>query len=448
MLLEFKVSNYRSICEEQIISMVPATNQKEYPQNIITDNKYQALNALSIYGPNGGGKSNLLRSMSLMDKMISTSGRDSSTSILPYDPFLLKTSCREKPTSLEISFVIGEDRYRYGYDFIRTEIKNEWLFRKSVGREVQLFNRNLDTIDVSSGFNGSSKLIDASIEATRSNALFLSTCDTLNVEEAKRIMNWFGKFTMIDGLNAINERTRTEELWESEEYKEKIRSYITSLSLNVVNIEMNSREVEESDLGGNMSPTLRTELLKAFRGQKQYNVIAEHRVYDEEGKPTNETVRWRWNDKESSGAKQVLILSGPVIWALATGGVLIIDEIEAKLHPEMTLNTIDVFLNKESNPNKAQLLFATHDTNLLTYSNLRRDQICFAEKNEWESTILYSLSDFKYLEEKSGETKATKERPDTDKEKRYIEGRYGAIPAFANFKKFIRNKLWQEEENY
>jgi hypothetical protein len=119
----------------------------------------------------------------------------------------------------------------------------------------------------------------------------------------------------------------------------------------------------------------------------------------------------------------------------ANGGILVIDEIEAAMHPIMTLNTIDLFLNQESNPNHAQLIFATHDTNLLSYSELRRDQICFVEKNRWESTELYSLSDFVYFGEKNGMFKSEKERPDTDKEKRYLEGRYGAIPVLGDFQR-------------
>jgi AAA15 family ATPase/GTPase len=112
----------------------------------------------------------------------------------------------------------------------------------------------------------------------------------------------------------------------------------------------------------------------------------------------------------------------------------------------MTLNTIDLFLNEQTNPNKAQLIFATHDTNLLSYSRLRRDQIYFTEKNKWESTELYSLSDFVYFGEKNGAFTSEKERPDTDKEKRYFEGRYGAIPALGNFQKFIRNINGKERE--
>lgn len=113
----------------------------------------------------------------------------------------------------------------------------------------------------------------------------------------------------------------------------------------------------------------------------------------------------------------------------------------------MTLNTIDAFLDPQSNPHQAQLIFATHDTNLLSYSKLRRDQICFTEKNSWESTEVYALSDFVYFGEKNGNFKSEKERPDTDKEKRYFEGRYGAIPGLGGFQQYLRKAQWLEEVN-
>lgn len=446
MLLEFKVSNYRSIGEEQTLSLIPAPKQKDHPQNIITRAKYQALNAISLYGPNGGGKSNILKSMSLLDMLVHMSARTSSTTRLPYDPFLLREGWSDKPTTFEISFVISENRYRYGIEFNAFDIQKEWLFRKSAGREVNLFIREGDTIDVSSGYYGSKKIIDAAIEATRTNALFLSTCDILNVEEAKSIMRWFRHFSMIDGLNTEIEEIKTVELWQDEEYREKIKQYLASLSLNILDVDVTTKEFEESELPDNMPNGMKSELAKTLKGKQSYTVFAKHRLYDSETKPTAKAHSWKWEERESSGAKKAFQLSGPVLWALANGGVLIIDEIEAKLHPVMTLNTIDAFLDKESNPNNAQLIFATHDTNLLSYSKLRRDQICFAEKNKWESTELYSLSDFVYFGDKNGEFKSEKERPDTDKEKRYFEGRYGAIPALGNFQKFIRNTQWLKEE--
>jgi len=446
MLIEFRVSNYRSIAEEQIISLIPATKQKDYMENIIDKGKYRALNALSLYGSNSGGKSNMLKSMSLLDKMVHKSARASSTTKLPYDPFLLRDGFREKPTTFEISFIVGEYRYRYGFEFNETQIEKEWLFRKNVGREVVVFERERDTIDVSSGFNGTKKLIDAAVEATRDNALFLSTCDMLNIEEAKDIINWFSRFSMIDGLNTDIEEIQTVELWEKEEYKEKIREYLKSLNLGISNMDITTKKFEISDFPSDMPISMKEKLAKSLDGKQTYTVFAEHIMYDKNNLPTNRTQTWKWEDRESSGAKKALQLSGPILWALANGGVLIIDEIEAKLHPIMTLNTIEAFLNKESNPNNAQLIFATHDTNLLSYSKLRRDQICFAEKNKCESTEIYALSDFVYFEEKNGELKSEKERPDSDKEKRYFEGRYGAIPALGGFQTFLRNTQWQKEE--
>lgn len=445
MLLEFKVSNYRSIGEEQVISLIPAPKQKDYTQNIIEKGKYRALNAIALYGSNSGGKSNMLMAMSLLDRLINFSGRASSTTKLPYDPFLLREGWDSKPTGFEISFVIDENRYRYGLEFIASEVKREWLFRKSTGREVSLFERAGDTIEVSAGYKGSKKIMDAAIEATRNNALFLSMCDMLNVEEAKNIIKWFSHFSMIDGLNTELEEIQTVTLWENPAYREKIKLYLESLDLSLLDVDVMTKDFEESEIPEDMPQIARSQLVQKLKGTRGYTVFAKHRVYGNNALPTEKTQTWKWEDRESSGAKKAFHLSGPILWALANGGVLIIDEMEAKLHPIMTLNTIDAFLNKESNPNHAQLIFATHDTNLLTFSKLRRDQICFAEKNKWESTEVYSLADFVYFEERNGAMITEKERPDTDKEKRYFEGRYGAIPALGDFKKFLQKTQWQKE---
>lgn len=446
MLLEFKVSNYRSIGEEQTISLIPAPKQREHPQNILRKGRYEALNAISFYGSNGGGKSNILKAMSLLDKLVHISAKTPSTTRLPYDPFLLREGWDSKPTRFEISFVIKESRYRYGLEFNASEITQEWLFRKSTGREVNLFQREGEIIDVSSGYNGSKKIIDAAIEATRNNALFLSISDMLNIEEAKLIFKWFRNFNMRDGLN-IEEDISTVSLFESKEYKEKIRNYLRNLGLGLRDVEITRKDFEESELPIDLPENLRIQLAEKLKGSHSYSVYAFHRTYDLNGNPTEKSFSWNFNERESAGTQKAFKLSGPVLWALVNGGILIIDEIEAATHPILTLTTIDLFLNKESNPNNAQLIFATHDTNLLSYSTLRRDQICFAEKNEWESTEIYSLSDFVYFGEKNGEFKSEKERPDTDKEKRYFEGRYGAVPILGDFQKFIRPSQWQKKEN-
>ena len=188
MLLEFRVSNFRSVGTEQILSLIPTSNQKEYSDNILSNGKYTSLNGLVMYGANGSGKSNLIRAMSTMTEIIHMSARTSSTTKLPYDPFILKDGLSEEDTKFEMSFVINNTRYRYGFCYNVLSISKEWLFRKAIGRETKLFERQGEVIDVSSGFKGSQKLIDLAIEATRENTLFLSTCDMLNIEEAKIII--------------------------------------------------------------------------------------------------------------------------------------------------------------------------------------------------------------------------------------------------------------------
>lgn len=447
MLIEFSITNYRSIGEKQTISLVPAPKQKDHLQNIFIQGRYQALNAIALYGANGSGKSNLLRAMNLLEHLVHTSARTSSITRLPHDPFLLREGWEEKPTQVELSFVIGENRYRYGLGFNAIQVTEEWLFRKSAGREVNLFERQNEIIDVSSGFNGSKRIIDAAIEATRPNALFLSTCDTFNVEEAKSILQWFQHFITIDGLNTEFEEIQTVELWQNPAYREKIRAYLSSLSLNIVDVDVHTKAFEQSGLLGEPPRHYRTPFSQALQEEKNYTVFSQHRLYDAKAMPLDKTHTWLWEERESSGAKKAFQLSGPILWTLAHGGVLIIDEIEAQLHPIMTLNTIDAFLDPKSNPHQAQLIFATHDTNLLSYSKLRRDQICFTEKNPWESTEVYALSDFVYFGEKNGNFKSEKERPDTDKEKRYFEGRYGAIPGLGEFQQYLRKVQWLEEVN-
>ena len=431
MLIEFRVANYKSIGEEQVLSLVPASKQKEHSENILQKGKHQALNAVAIYGANASGKSNLLKAMGMLKKLINFSARSSSTTKLPYDPFLLREDWINKPTFFEIVFLIAEDRYRYGVEFNENEIVSEWLFRKSVGREVNLFQRSQDTIDVSSGFKGSSKTIDAAIEATRDNALFLSTCDMLNIEEAKNILHWFEKYIITDGLNTEHEIVKTISLWDDEEYRQKIKEYFTSLNFGIIDLDITTQDLDLSGLPEQIPNEFKNFLINKLTGAKKYTVYSTHRIYDSKCQETKNLQTWDLGRNESPGTQKAFELSGPILWTLMNGGILIIDEIEGKLHPIMTLHTINMFLNNKTNPNHAQLIFATHDTNLLSYANLRRDQIYFTEKNNWEATEFYSLSDFTYMGKKNGISE--KERPDTDKEKRYFEGRYGAIPVLGNF---------------
>ncbi|HMU03554.1 MAG TPA: ATP-binding protein, partial [Saprospiraceae bacterium] len=337
-------------------------------------------------------------------------------------PFLLREGYDEKPCMMEMTFLIEGTRYRYGFEFKKDKVTEEWLYRKKTGREVELFLREGDTIEVFSSLKASQKIIDAAIEATRDNALFLSFCDLFNIDEAKSIFKWFDKFIYVDGLDTSREALQTIRLLENEKYKTQIKEYLDILNLGINDLQIDKKEFDPSELPENLSDATKNSLLRELGGKTGVKVNTVHSFYGLSGELTDKKIAWPLEQRESEGTKKAFHFSGPVLYTLINGGVLIVDEIEAKMHPLITLNTIKLFLDKKTNPKNAQIIFATHDTNILHYAKLRRDQINFVEKNHWESTEIFALSDFKYKNDN------LKERHDIDKEKRYLEGRYGAIP--------------------
>jgi len=430
MLIEFRVCNYRSIGEEQVISLVPAPKQRDYPENVFQEAGYDALNVIAFYGANGSGKSNLLMAMVLFEELIALSSRFSSVQKLPWEPFLLREGWTEKPTRFEITFILNNNRYRYGVEFTTT-VEKEWLYRKAVGREVPVFLREGDIIDASSALKAHSKIIDAAIESTKPNSLFLSICDMLNIEEAREIFQWFSSVGIVNDKNKTELESGIISMWEDAELRKRILEYMVRMKTGIEEINMKVYDKDDIDTTIWLTENKKQSVVNPHSRSETRIPMASHFIYDKSGKKTTDTMSWPIEEFESSGTKKALQISGAILSTLMKGNVLIIDEIEANMHPIMTLDTINLFLNKEINKYGAQLIFTTHDTNLLSYANLRRDQIYFAEKNKWESTEIYSLSDFKYLNDLDGST--AKERPDTDKEKRYIEGRYGAVPMLGKF---------------
>jgi len=206
--------------------------------------------------------------------------------------------------------------------------------------------REGDIIDTSSAFKGNNKLIDTAIEATRQNALFFSTCDMFNVEEAKTIFQWFQRFQMIDGL--YTETINTITLWDDEKYQDKINDYMTKLGLGLVEIDIASKDFDPTDLPASIQESDKNQLMKQLNGAKSFTIYAKHNVYASQGEATKETIVWKFEERESAGTNKALHLSGPILWTLSKGGMLIIDEIEAKLHPIMTLETINLFLDKDT----------------------------------------------------------------------------------------------------
>jgi AAA15 family ATPase/GTPase len=205
---------------------------------------------------------------------------------------------------------------------------------------------------------------------------------------------------------------------------EKSLSLFQTLKLGFKDLMTLESEFNPLDIPEEMPKSLKSKLMKELAGKTQVSLKTIHNKYDKKGNLVD-SVAFKKDSNESEGTNKIIDLSGPIFDTLSLGKVLIIDELDAKLHPLITTHIVNLFNDPKTNPNCAQLLFATHDTNLLNTDLFRRDQIWFTEKDEYEQTDLYSLYDFNLPD-------GTKVRNDSNIEKNYIRGRYGAIPYISN----------------
>ena len=344
-----------------------------------------------------------------------------SVSEIPYDPFLLNTRTSNEPTFYEVVFLVEKIKYRYGFEADINSIHSEWLFATEKKTEKPLFLRVPEGIEVMGNFPEGKDLE----EKTRDNALFLSVVDQFNGHIASRIMKWFRNFNIISGLSHDNYRRVTFAMLDKPELNEILTNFFIDIDLGFDKIKLERKEFNPSELPTDVPEDILKQLVSDLEGKKLANLRTVHKVYDDNQNFIKE-IDFDARRQESSGTNKIIDLSGPVFDTLKDGGVLVIDELDAKLHPLLTLSIVRLFQSQEINKNGAQLIFATHDTNILSICNLRRDQIYFVEKNKIGSSDLYSLVEY---------NKDGKVRKDRSFEKDYINGRYGAIPYFGDFNK-------------
>jgi AAA15 family ATPase/GTPase len=425
MLLEFTIGNFLSIKDKKTLSLEATSIKEHLGTNVVKLDRFQLLRGAVIYGANAGGKSNFIKAMSTMRRIVKQSFDASSTDELGITPFLLSTDTSNKPSFFEILFLIGTVRYRYGFEVDNTSVKSEWLFESKIKSEKPLFIREGDGIDVSQGFKEAKDLE----EKTRENALFLSVLDQFNGTTAKSIMKWFSNFITISDLSHERYKNVTFKMLEDENIKPQLLDFYKRLDLGFDEIDLEKKPFEAKDFTKLFNEEFAKQFLSDIEGKSKIDIKTIHKKYNNE----NEVVGFEKFDmrrQESSGTNKVFNISGPVFDVLKNGGVLIIDELDASLHPLITLTITKLFNSSEFNKTNAQLIFATHDTNLFEYGHYRRDQIYFVEKDVYGASDIYSLVEYK-------EDGGKKVRKDRSFEKDYIQGRYGAIPYIGNLHKLI-----------
>ncbi|MDR3709515.1 MAG: AAA family ATPase [Capsulimonadaceae bacterium] len=411
MLVEFSVENYKSFKERATLSMVAANITSEDPdldKNAVVpiSANLGLLRCAGVYGANASGKSNVVSAIASMRSFVlDSSSKMTAGDKIGVEPFRLSTETANAPSLFEVVFRLDGIQYRYGFEVTQEAVVSEWLFSVPKKAEKCLFRRTNQDIEVHKELRAEWHPLT---EFTRPNALFLSVMAQFERKLPKELNGWFDRLETTVGLHD-EYRNFTLMLVNSDSLKNNVISLIRSLDLGFEDIHLSEPDATLVSAYANLDGDLKDTLTTLSK-----RPLSSHIIYDNGGHPVGQA-EFEIDKNESHGTRKLVALAGQLYSLLRRGGVFVVDELDARLHPLITRRIVEMFNSEITNPDGAQLIFVTHDTNLLDKSLLRRDQIWFAEKDRFASTHLVSLVEYK-------------PRNDAALEKNYLQGRYGAIP--------------------
>ena len=421
MLIEFNVTNYRSFWEEQSLKMAANTKPELREKNTFDSGVKgipRLMRSAVIYGPNASGKSNLILAMQFMQKFVFSSAKESQEGEhIDLQPFLFNKFGQSMPSEFEVHFVQDGVRYQYGFSATKQRVFDEWLMAYPEGKAQRWFERTYDPEKekenwyFGSKFLGSKKLWK---DATRKNALFLSTAIQLNNDQLKPIFLWFKRLQVVEHGSLLHPGDSIE-LCGDEKGKAEILAFMNAADLSIADINYETKLFSAEDLPEEFPPEIKEQFEKDMKGKKMFRVKFLHSVHDSE-----ELVPLSLED-ESDGTLKLFAYAGPWIDLLTNGRILFVDELDSSLHPKIVRFLLQLLHSSNKNNKNGQVVFTLHDTSILDQELLRRDQVWFVEKDNQNATKLYPLSDFS---PRKGEAL----------QKGYLHGRYGAVPYISETK--------------
>ena len=411
MIIEFSIANFLSFKERVTFSML-ANSSNGLDDNYIEFNNKKILKTSAIYGANASGKSNLFKVLTNVILMLRNSNNADINSNLPIVPFKFDKEIIDtnKPSEFEIKFIVDEIRYVYGFLANTYEIYEEYLYYYPNGRETKIFDRI--NIDEYSYTQKDERVLREIEKKNAPNKFFLATATNWNFEKTKPAYNFLtmgiGTCFNLDTLKvmALSEYAKNEKL------KEFALDFLKKADFNIEDY-----KVVEVTVPEDIVLEIRKRDTNVQETTKFFHILIKHKG----------STNYLSLEEESLGTQMIFALIPFIADSINNKKILVIDELDKSLHPFLVQYIVEMFNDSEFNKNGAQLIFNTHDTNLLNLNILRRDQIWFVEKNNDNGVSdLYPLSDFSV-------------RKLENVEKGYMLGRYGAVP-------FIKNdlNLWDE----
>ena len=420
MLLQFHFKNFKSFRDDTTLDLT-ATKISEYSNHVITIGNEKVLPIAAILGANASGKSNVLEAFRYMATYVTHSlnyGGDESrkksrSEFLRPTPFLFDVNSKEAESSFEVYFISSEDTgsklYNYGFTVNNTGINEEWLNYKSKtsrGEYRRIFYRNGSELDLSGIPSTSQENLKIALEKE---TLIVSLGSKLKIAKLKMIRDWFMESELADFGHPVENFFLSEQLpdnfVESKDVQDKVINYFSAFDPSIIGFDVEPIESDDD------------------KKSSKVRIDAIHKMI---GSEETATIPLKL---ESAGTLKMFALYPLLQDVLESGGVLFIDELNARLHPLLVRTFIITFLNQEINPNHAQLVFTSHDSWQLNSNILRRDEVWFCEKASNGISTLYSLADF-------ADDDGVKIRKDENYEKNYLLGKYGAIPTMQNFDVF------------
>lgn len=407
MLLQFNFKNFKSFREETTLDLT-AAGISEMPDHVIQAGGEKVLSIAAIYGANASGKSNVYNAFSYMTSYVINSfafgGDDQIFNQYRPTPFLFDQSSERNASAFEVYFLMPEDShektYNYGFSVDNQGVREEWLNiqAKTARRPRRIFYRSDQEFDLSGLPKSAQKNLQAALEKQ---TLIISLGAKLKIDTCKKIRDWFA------GNELANFANPAENYYLSTMLPE---GFVTDPAIQQQVIDYFA-SFDESIKGFEIEKVPGTDEQSIDR----YRILCLHK------KSGSDTMARIPLQEESAGTLKMFALYPKLNRVLRDGGVYFIDELNARLHPLLVRNFILLFLNNQTNPHHAQLIFTLHDTWQLSNHTLRRDEVWFTDKNSDGVTSLYSLADFV-------DDTGLHIRKDADYEKNYLLGKYGAIP--------------------
>ncbi len=420
MLLEFRVSNYRSFRDQQIFSMLAYPRHEEgletHAFQTEIENIPPVLKTAAIYGANASGKSNLLKAIQFMrGYVLQTVTNPGSVLNAAFSTFSFDNDSPNKPSSFEITILINKVRYQYGFSILNGRVFEEYLLAYPQKVAQTWFTRTWNSqteqyeYTYSTFFKGSKKTWE---KMTRDSVLYLSTAVALNNAQLKPIYDWFkDQLVVINDLERLNQNFTVNQI-KFGKAKDEIIKLLQSADFSIDDIRLLTKKIPNTNItidDDNQVQAVNQEMI-----DRDFVLL---------GHKTESGMRFLGLEQESLGTQKFFFLAGPILDILTKHVTILFDELDTSLHPKLVEKLIQAFETIPNQREGSQLIFTTHCDGLLENQTsspkqvplLRRDQVWFISKNESQSSEVYSLLDFKV-------------RKNESVREGYRKGRFDAVP--------------------